>query len=88
MRKGLRDDGLDRHARVERGQRILEDDLHLLAARRETPSLSEPEQILAGPDDAAFGGLDQPQHRTAEGRLAAAGFTDNAQRLAGLRDRS
>src|SRR5262249_26447874 len=78
----LADDLPHRHARVQRGIRILEDDLHvprhraqLVAAHRGDVAPLEPH--------AARGRLDQPQDAAAGGALAAARFADQAQRLAG-----
>ena len=70
-----------RHARVERGERVLEHDLHpraqvlhLLAA----VGLD----VLAEEDDAAAGQLADPQQRHAEGGLARARLADDAEGLA------
>src|SRR5204863_8319400 len=74
-----------RHARVERGKRVLEDDLHLAAIG--------PHLGLAETDDLATldlhrtgGGLDRAQHRAAGRGLAAARLAHQPQRLA-LADR-
>ena len=80
--QGLADDGRHRHARVQGGERVLEDDLHvarqaaqLLRAHR--ADVAAVEQHLAG------GGFDQAQDAAPGGALAAARFADHAQRLAG-----
>ena len=78
----LADDRADRHARVERGERVLEDDLHV-AAERVQLLAAECDDVPALEPDLARGRLDQPQDAAAGGRLAAAGFADQAQRLAG-----
>ena len=77
----LADDAADGVARVERGERVLEDDLHvaphvaqLLARRVGDVASLEP--------DLARAGLDQPQDAAPGGRLAAAALADEAERLA------
>ena len=74
---GLRDGELG----VERGKRVLKDQLHI------PPQLLEPApadlgDVLAVKEDFARRGLDQPQDRPPERRLAAAGLADHAQRRA------
>ena len=73
--------------RVQRGHRLLEDDRDLLAA--DLPHLlgAERHEVAALPHDAAFDDaagrhLDQLQHGHRGDGLAAAGFADDAQRLA------
>ena len=74
----------DRHPRVERAVGILEDDLHLaahlpqVAARRATRRRRR--RSITWPAV----GFDQPQDRPAGGRLAAARFADEAERLAAV----
>ena len=79
----LGDDRADGHARIERGVGVLEDDLHVAAAA----GASRPcrARRRSSPIEAALarGRLDQPQQQARQGRLAAAGFADDAQRLAG-----
>src|SRR3546814_248409 len=77
----LGDDLAHRHARVERGERILEDDLHLLAPlpHRLRRQLAE---VAAEPYHPPVAVRQQAENGTAEGRLAAAGFTDQPQGLA------
>ncbi len=77
----LGDDVADRHARIERGDRILEDDLHV-AARGAHLLVGKIEKIAALPQDAAFLRFQQPQDGAAERGLAAAGFADDAERAA------
>src|SRR5579885_3477020 len=78
---GLRQRLPDGSARVERGVGILEHDLHLAA---EPPELrrARRQHVLALEPHAARVGLDEPQDRAARGRLAAAGFTHQAEGLA------
>ena len=78
------DDLADGHARVKRRGRILEDDLHLAAVRQHVDR-----DLLLGvvdgravEDDAAGRRFVQADGRAAERRLAAAGFADQAERLA------
>ena len=81
---GLTDDLADRHTRGERGERVLEDDLHLRAQGAQflvgevIDLLSVEEHLTAGL------GVIQAQDRAARGRLAAAGLTDKAHRRAAL----
>ena len=78
----LHDDVFDRHARIERAIRVLEDDLHGAPFRPhglhvERGNISPIEQ------DGAVGGLDQADQRAAERRLAATGLADETERFAG-----
>src|SRR5262249_29586005 len=59
----------------------LEHDLHR-AAHRAQLALAERRDVGAVELDAAAGRLDQPQHGARHRRLAAAGFADEAERLA------
>src|SRR5262249_38870696 len=79
-RERLADDLADGHARVERGERVLEDDLHLPAIWPERGA-GEARDVAALDHDAPLGRLDQAQDGAADGRLAAAGFADEAERL-------
>ena len=79
----LGDDVAYGHARTERGKRVLEHDLHA-APLLAQPFRVESREVLAEPDDAARARLDQTEHGAAECRLAAAGFADDAERLAGM----
>ena len=72
------------HARVERGVGVLEDHLHV-AAHRLARVAAEARQIAPADHDVAAVGH-QPGQRLGGGRLAAAGFADQRQRLA-RRDR-
>ena len=73
----------DPHARMKRGIGVLEHELDLAtqcgASRPFATGCPAPRK-----QDLAAGRLDQPQHAAAERGLAAAGFADEAQRLAGL----
>ena len=78
----LADDVADRHPRVQRGVRVLEHDLDVAAqpAHRARPSgayMSSPSKVeLPG------GRLLQAHQQPGQGRLAAAGLADDAERLA------
>src|SRR5205823_5084476 len=65
------DEIADAHARVERAHRVLEDDLHVAPRRLQRPA-RERGHVAALERDRAGGGLDQPQQRAPERRLAAA----------------
>ena len=75
----------DAHARVERGIRVLEDDLHVLAARPQL-GVREAHQIRAVEQHLPAGRLDEPEDALADGGLAAARFAHQPQRAPG-RDR-
>jgi hypothetical protein len=81
-REPLANDGADRHARVERGERILEDDLHPATQLPQTGGI-ERAHVGAVERDGARGGLDEPEDRAAGGGLAAPRLTDERERLAG-----
>ena len=83
QRQRLAQDLADRHARIERGVGVLEDDLRLPAERAQLVGV-EREQVAALETDAAGIRLDQAQHQPADGGFAAAGFADQRQRLAGI----
>ena len=70
------------HPRVERADRVLEDDLHVPAHRLQVARRRDADDVDAVELDLARGRLEQPQQRAAEGRLAAAGLADEADRLA------
>ena len=74
------DDLEDRHARRQRAERVLEDDLHVLAQRAHL-AVGQPVDALADVGDRPLRG-DEPQDGEAERRLARAGFADDAERLA------
>jgi hypothetical protein len=71
------------HARIERGVRVLKDDLHL-APERSQLLLIEGENIATVEAQLARGRLDQPQNEASDGGFAAAGFADQRQGLTGL----
>src|SRR6185437_10602370 len=73
----------DRHAGVERGVGILEDDLRLAPEATQLVRI-EGQQVAPVEANASRIWLDQPQHQPAHGRLAAAGLADQPQRLAAL----
>src|SRR6516225_5673896 len=77
----LADDVVDFEAWVERGVRVLEDDLQLAPIG---PHLTagQPVDALAPDADLARGRIDQFEDRLAGGRLAAAALADEAQSLA------
>ena len=80
-RQRLGQDLAHRHARVERGIGVLEDDLHVPAQAAQRV-LAEVGDLLALEADRARGRLHQAQHQPAGRRLAAARFADQRQRLA------
>ena len=71
----LADDIASRHARIERGKRVLEDDLHRTPMRTQV-GLAEMGDVAAVEPDAAAGRLDQAQDAARDRRFAAAGFAD------------
>ncbi len=71
----------DGHPRVEAGQRVLEDDLQVLARRAQRLSLRMGD-VAAHQGHRAGGRRDQVQHRPRQRRLARAALADHAQRLA------
>ena len=76
----LADDPADAVARVERGERVLEDHLHPPTQRAEV-ALAQPRDVLPVEEDPAVGGLVQAQDRAPDGRLAAARLADEPERL-------
>ena len=78
----LGDDALHAHTRIERGVRVLKHDLHVTADAAQVAS-REPKQVAATKADLAGGGLDEPERASPRRGLAAAGFADQRQRLAG-----
>src|SRR5262249_1277097 len=70
----------DRHARVQRRKRVLEDDLHA-ATQPSQFAFGQARDVDAVEEDATERGLDEPDHRAREGALAAARFTDEPERL-------
>jgi len=75
-------DVADPHAWVERGERILEDDLHVLAQPLGTPAVLARDLLALEPDLAACG-RHQADQRPPQGRLAAARLAHEADRFAG-----
>ena len=75
------DDLADAHTRVERTVRILKNDLHVLAILFHF-LFAQPGDVVAVVGDRALGRLDQTQQRAQQGRLSAAGFAADAERLA------
>jgi hypothetical protein len=78
--KGLHDGFSDRQARVQRAERILEDDLHAPPHAAHL-GRTQGRDIDALETDLAAGRLDQPEQQAPGGRLAAAGFPDEPERL-------
>ena len=81
--QGFADDSADVHARIERGVRVLKDDLDIAAQDAKLIGLQPPD-ILAIKMDFARGWFDQAQHAAPGGRLAAAGFADQPEGFAAL----
>src|SRR5262249_21523383 len=77
----LADDVARRHARIERRERILKNDLHLAPVGAQLP-LGKMRDVPPGDPDRAGGRLDQAQHGPGESRLAAAAFADEPESLA------
>src|SRR5260370_25702416 len=77
----LADDRAHGQPRIERGVRVLEDDLHVTPERAQRMGVHA-RDVGALEPDLARAGLYQPQDAATGGRLAAAGFSDQAQRLA------
>ena len=80
-RQRLADDCADRHARIERGERVLEDDLHVAAERSERPGV-ELGDVAALEPDFARRRFDQPQDAAPGRRLTRAGLAHQPERLA------
>ena len=70
-------------ARVERGIRILEHDLHPFAPRTQLLA-AKPRNVVAVEAHAALGRLDQSQDEATNSRFSAARFANQAQRLTRL----
>ena len=71
----------DRHARIERGEGVLEDDLHARAQRPHLRAALVVDRLAVEEDFAALVSLIEPDQRLAEGGLARAGLADEAERL-------
>src|SRR5258707_11580275 len=80
----LLEDGADLLARVERGVGILEDDLDGAAQRPAFGLRSALGGVAAGDAQRAAARLLDQRDQAGEGRLAATGLADDAERLAGL----
>src|SRR5450756_999492 len=76
----LADDVAHAHARVQRGVRVLEDDLHV-AAQPLHPGPRGGHDVDALEGDRAGRRRDEPQHSAPRGGLAAAALADQAKRL-------
>ena len=79
--KRLGDDLAHRHPRVQRRVRVLEDDLDVASDRTHLAARKRCD-VLAVEDDPAGRRLEELDDGSAERRLAAAGFTDDPERLA------
>ncbi len=81
--QGLGDDIFHAKARVERGERILKNNLQVAAqAAHFAPAGGE--QIASFEADRARSGLDQAKDEASQRALARAGFADEAERLSGM----
>ena len=80
--QGLSDLVADAHPRVQRGLRILEDDLELAAPAPKLRS-AQRQPVLAGEVDAARVGLQEPGDDPAGRRLSAPRLPHQTERLAG-----
>src|SRR5688572_21855720 len=78
----LGDDLLDHHARIERAVRVLKDHLRVAAERAQRGGV-EREDVLPVEDHASARRSDEAKEKARGRRLAAAGFADEAERLAG-----
>ena len=78
---GLTDGGADADARVERGIGVLEHHLHLTPQRAARGGIG-PGDVLALEANSAVVGREQAEHEAPQSRLAATGFTDEAEALA------
>src|SRR5690606_14788439 len=79
---GFGNDAANRHARIERGERVLEDDLHF-AAKAAHLGGRERRDIIALIVDRPVAWLDQAQQQACERRLAASGLPHDRKCLAG-----
>ena len=83
--QGLGDDVVDRHARVERAERVLENELHLAAETLQLLAFEGQHigQVAAVVEDhLALVRLQRAQQDLAQGGLAAAAFTDQPEAFA------
>src|SRR5439155_23277839 len=81
--QGFADDRADIHARIERGIRVLKDDLDVAAQQAEFAGPELPD-ILAFKMNLARGRFDQAKHAASGGGFAATGFADQAKRFAAV----
>src|SRR5713226_1461506 len=79
---GFADDLFDRHARVQRSVRVLEDHLKLAAARTKFRA-AQPADLIAGKKNVAGGWLDETDDRPAQRGFAAAALADYAKGFPG-----
>ena len=79
--EGFADDVADRHPRVQRRVRVLEDDLDVAAQPPHRGALLGV-HVHPVEDELAGRRLLQPHQHPTQGRLAAAGLPDDAERLA------
>src|SRR5205823_3281561 len=79
----LRDDVTDRHARIERGVGVLEDDLQL-ASYLAQARLLHPRQVLTAEHDGPGRRLQQLQDAISGGRLPRSRFPHESKRLTGI----
>ena len=77
----VRERGLQRHPRVQRRVRVLEDHLQVPALRAQL-TLGQADELLAAQLHAAAGRAHEPEQRAAERRLARARLADQAEHLA------
>src|SRR6478609_5231204 len=75
------DDAAGGQPGVERGVRVLKDDLHALAPRTHLLA-AKAGDVVTIEAHSALGRFDQRQYQPADGRFAGAGCTDEAQCLA------
>src|SRR5262249_61506479 len=71
------------HARIQRGERILEDDLHPLTRGPQSRGRQR-DEVVALEADAAGRRLDEPQDQPSGGGFTTAGLADEAKDLAAL----
>lgn len=79
--KRFRYDARDLHARIERRIGILQDDLHARTQASQRLA-TEMGNVLAAEDNPALRSGNAAEHRTADGRLAGAGFAYKTKRFA------
>ena len=85
----IADDVADGHARIERRERILEDEPHVAAVQREAAAVERGDihvrPVAAAVAYRALAGLDGAQDQLSHGRLAGPAFTDDAEVFAGMK---